>query len=81
VPGLIHCVGGHADHLVISQRGRAAAQPLAQTGLNERARLPRTRFEHGRGQIELRHRGIHPIEPIPEPAPHILTVCRGSKPA
>ena len=33
------------------QRGRTAAQPLPQTGLDERPRLPRTRFEYGRGRL------------------------------
>jgi len=81
VPRLVYRARGHADHLVVAQRGCTAAQPLAQAGLDERARLPRTRFEHSRGKIEVRHRGIRPIEPVPAPAPHVVTVCGGSKAA
>ena len=34
-----------------------------------------------RWKIEVRHRSTRPIEPISAPAPHVVTVCGGSKPA
>jgi hypothetical protein len=71
----------HTDHLVVSQRRRTAAQPLPQAGLHECPGLPRRRFEHGRGQIEIRDRNTHSVESISAPAPHAFTVIRGGKPA
>jgi hypothetical protein len=50
VPCLIHRPRWHPDDLFVVQRWRTAAQPLPQTGLDERPQLPRTRFEHGRGR-------------------------------
>jgi biotin carboxyl carrier protein len=62
VPRLIHRTRRHPDHLMVPQRGCTASQPLAQSGVDKCPRLPRTRFEHRRGKLKLRHRGIHPIE-------------------
>ena len=77
VPGLIHRARRHPDHLVIPQCGRAAAQPLPQTSLNEFAWLPRTRFEHGRGKLEFCHSGRRTIEPVTAPALHCQPTTLG----
>ena len=68
VPGLIHRARRHPDHLFVRQCGRAAAQPLPQTSLDELTRLPRARFEYGRGKLEFCHRGKRPIKPVTAPA-------------
>ena len=74
VPRLVHGARRHPEDLVVIQRGRTAAQPLPQTGFDERPRLPWTRLEHGRREIEVRHRATNPIKPILARAPHEITV-------
>jgi len=68
VPGLIHRMRWHPDHLVVPQCGRAAAQPLPQTSIDDLARLPWARLEHGGRELEFCHRNTRPIEPTTAPA-------------
>ena len=49
VPGFVDRTRRHTDDLVVPQRGATAAQLLQQTCLDELARLPRARLEHGSG--------------------------------
>src|SRR5262245_286678 len=64
VPGLVHRMRGHPDHLLVVQSCRAAAQPLAQTSLDEVAWLPRARLEHRGNQLEFCHRLTSTIESL-----------------
>jgi hypothetical protein len=74
VPGLIYCMRGHSDDLVIAQGWRTASQPLPQTGLDESPRLPRAGREHRRGQFELLDREGCPLEETLTSATHAVNV-------
>jgi len=74
VPRLVHRVGRHADDLAVAQCGRTTPQPLTQTGFDERPRLPRTRLEHGRRQVDVRNYGPRPVECVPARESHDFTL-------
>ena len=75
VPRLIHRVRRHTDHLVVAQCRRTAPEPLPQTSVDEFARLPRTRLEHGGRKFEFRRRVQHAIDRVSAPTPHVITLC------
>ena len=58
MPGLVHRVRRHADHLAVAKCRAGAPQPLPQPGLDEVARLPRAGLVDGGGQVEGGHGAI-----------------------
>ena len=74
MPRLVHRMRRHPDHLVVADRRRTAPQPLPQAGVDELARLPRTRLEHGGRKFEFRHRVERAIKRVNAPTPHAYTI-------
>jgi hypothetical protein len=62
VPCLVDGMRRHPDDLLVAQRCRTASQPLPQTFFDEFARLPGTRLEDGRRQIERRDLGVRSMD-------------------
>src|SRR5690349_14711526 len=58
VPGLVDRARGHPDHLAVAHRRGAAAQPLAQAGIDQLARLPGAGAPDRLGKLQRRDRAI-----------------------
>jgi hypothetical protein len=81
VPRLIDGMRRHSDDLLVTQRGRAAPQPLPQTFFDEFARLPRARLEHSGRQVERCDYGIRSIYVFPSAIEYADTLFDLGKPS